>query len=350
MKLFSFLNILLCFTQINSLLSLDLTMKKKDLNFNIIPYSKYINFELLKETQKPPRENKIKSYLKLIRSANIIPTIGLGFAGGYMLDPNFLKIATSKNIIVSILIIVCTMSSSMIMNDLFDMKIDRINNPERPLITGEVSEREAHILNAVILGVVEILNIGFLPDKFQYMIHFILFSLFIYTPKIKKITFLKNIYCATIVSFSSCFSAMLYASSMIHIGAKNTSLLKLFSQTIFLGSLFKEILMDIRDYEGDYYNNIKTLPVVYGKSNALLVASGALKINFILNLVMMTELFGLKYSWFVPLLFFPMMYNVKDIRKNNYDTNMVIETSNLSTKCSIFVLIYYCMIAKNIAH
>lgn len=307
---------------------------------------------VLKENN--PRDNtrdifvsKIKSYLRLMRYKNILPTVGLSFTGAFLVNPSFHNIITSKSFIVSSFIIIGAMSSSMIMNDLFDMKIDKINNPSRPLITGEVSEKEAHILNAAILLGVELLNMLYLPRKFQNMIHLILFSLFIYTPKIKKMTFLKNIYCASVVSFASYFSAMVYSSSSLTSSyIQNIHLLKLFSQTLFFGSLFNEILLDIRDREGDYVNNVRTLPVIYGNSNALMVASGILKMNFMWNMYRITELFGLQYVLFVPFIFLPMVYGVKKIRKYDYNQSVVIETTHINTKSLLLVLLYYSFMVK----
>jgi len=302
----------------------------------------------LQENKPPPIFfSKIKSYLRLIRYKNIIPTLGLSYTGAFLVNPSLYSIIISKNLVISTLIIIGAMSSSMIMNDLFDMKIDKINNPNRPLITGEVSEKEARILNALILLGVELLNLLCLPKKFQNMIHLILFSLFMYTPKIKKMTFLKNIYCASIVSFSTYFSAMVYSSSLSSPSIQKIHLLKLFSRTIFFGSLFNEILLDIRDREGDYVNEIKTLPVIYGNSNALMVASGILKMNFMWNMYIITELFGLQYVLFVPFIFLPMIYGVKKIRTYDYDPKYVIETTHISTKSLLLVLLYYCFIAKN---
>jgi geranylgeranylglycerol-phosphate geranylgeranyltransferase len=300
------------------------------------------SFVSLQENKPSPMFfSKINSYLRLIRYKNILPTIGLSYTGAFLVNPSFYTIITSKILMISTLIIMGAMSSSMIMNDLFDMKIDKINNPNRPLITGEISEKEAHIVNAAILVGVELLNIFYLPRYFQNMIHVILFSLFIYTPKIKKITFLKNIYCAFIVSFSSYFSAMVYSSSLRCPTIQNMFLLKLFSQTVFLGSLFNEILLDIRDREGDYVNNVRTLPVIYGNSNALIAASGILKMNFMWNMYRMIELFGLQYTLFVPFIFLPMMYGVKKIRNSDYIPTFVMETVDKSTKSLLFLLMYY---------
>lgn len=303
------------------------------------------SFVSLQENKPSPMFfSKINSYLRLIRYKNILPTIGLSYTGAFLVNPSFYTI-TSKILMISTLIIMGAMSSSMIMNDLFDMKIDKINNPNRPLITGEISEKEAHIVNAAILVGVELLNIFYLPRYFQNIIHVILFSLFIYTPKIKKITFLKNIYCAFIVSFASYFSAILYSTSLTSPTIQNIGLLKLFSQTVFLGSLFNEILLDIRDCEGDYVNNVRTLPVIYGNSNALMVSSGTLKMNFMWNMYHMIELFGLQYALFVPFIFLPMMYGVKKIRNSDYIPTFVMETVDKSTKSLLFLLMYYSFIA-----
>ncbi len=355
-----FLLSLLCFTNVVSTTSYLYMGKKINDKFLFLykfthlykPNTKtnnYVNsFDYFQEKKHSPiLVSKIKSYLRLIRYKNIIPTIGLSYTGAFLVNPSFYSMMTCKNLVISTLIIIGSMSSSMIMNDLFDMKIDKINNPTRPLISGEVSEKEAHILNAAILVGLEIMNMVYLPQNFQNMIHLILFSLFIYTPKIKKMTFLKNIYCASIVSFASYFSAMVYSSTLESSSIKNIYLLKLFSQTIFFGSLFNEVLLDIRDREGDYVNEIKTLPVIYGNSNALMVASGILKMNFMWNMYRMIELFGLQYVLFVPFIFLPMIYGVKKIRTYDYDPKYVIETTHISTKSLLLVLLYYCFIAKN---
>jgi hypothetical protein len=61
----------------------------------------------------------------------------------------------------------------------------------------------------------------------------------------------------------------------------------------------------------------------------------------------MIELFGLQYVLFVPFIFLPMIYGVKKIRAYDYDPKYVIETTQMSTKSLLFVLLYYCFIAKN---
>lgn len=355
-----FLLSLLFFTNINITTTTLLSMSKK-MNEKFLFLYKFTHLykpitntnnninSIVSLQQNKPISNygsKIKSYLRLMRYKNILPTVGLSLTGGFLVNPSLYTIVKSRNLMISTLIIIGAMSSSMIMNDLFDMKIDRINNPTRPLITGEVSEKEAHILNASILLGVELLNILYLPGRFQNMIHLVLFSLFIYTPKIKKITFMKNIYCASIVSFASYFSAMVYSSSLSSPTIQNIRLLKLFSQTLFFGSLFNEILLDIRDREGDYVNNVKTIPVIYGNSNALMMASGILKMNFMWNMYRITELFGLQYVLFVPFIFLPMVYGVKKIRVNDYNPKFVIETTHTSTKSLLLVLLYYCFLSK----
>lgn len=357
MNIFFLLSVL-CFTNVATTTSLLYMKKKVNDKFSFLykfthlyrssPQLIMTNYNSLMSLQENKPLDvffKIKSYLGLIRYKNILPTIGLSYTGAFLLNPNFYSVIKSKKLMISTLIIIGAMSSSMIMNDLFDMKIDKINNPTRPLITGEVGEKEARVLNAAILVGVELLNILYLPKKFQNIIHVILFSLFIYTPKIKKMTFLKNIYCASIVSFASYFSAMVYSTSLTSPYIQNMFLLKLFSQTLFFGSLFNEILLDIRDRDGDYINNIRTLPVIYGNSNALMVASGILKMNFMWNMYRMTELFGLRYVLFVPFIFLPMMYGIKKIRSYDYNPDVVIETTHISTKSLLFVLIYYSFIA-----
>jgi len=90
-------------------------------------------------------KNKSLSFLKLIRSKNILPTLLLSFSGGFVMNPSIYNILKSSIFITSTIITLLIMSCSMIINDIFDINIDKINNSKRPLVTGEVSIKEASI-------------------------------------------------------------------------------------------------------------------------------------------------------------------------------------------------------------
>ena len=151
---------------------------------------------------------KTKSFLKLIRANNIAPTIFLSFTGGYIINPSLIYLVKSPQFIASTLITTLIMALSMIFNDIFDIKIDKINNSNRPIITGEITKKTAFTYAAILFTLIQILNITFLPFSLQQITNFIIFITFIYTPILKKIPFIKNISCALLVSFSVIFNGL----------------------------------------------------------------------------------------------------------------------------------------------
>jgi len=70
-------------------------------------------------------------------------------------------------------------------------------------------------------------------------------NIIIYTPILKKITFIKNISCASLISFAPIFSGL---TTNIN---NNYCLLYTLCGMIFLGSFYNEILLDIRDKDDD---------------------------------------------------------------------------------------------------
>lgn len=193
--------------------------------------------------------NKINSYLKLIRYKNILPTLLLSFTGGWLMNQSIIQLLESPYFIISTINTILIMSSSMIINDIYDIEIDRINNFNRPLVTGEINIRDALLFYFILLGSIEFLNLNYLPYNLQTIIHLTIFFINIYTPILKKIPLIKNISCAFVVSFSLFFAALSSTNKYIVLN-KNFGLLSIFLSLIFFGSLYNELLLDMRDYEG----------------------------------------------------------------------------------------------------
>ena len=64
-----------------------------------------------------------------------------------------------------------------------------------------------------------------------------------YTPILKRITLIKNISCASLVSFSLFFSALASSQSTMLLSNKNFGLLSITMGYIFFGSLSNELLL-----------------------------------------------------------------------------------------------------------
>ena len=95
---------------------------------------------------------KLQNFLKLMRVNSIPPTFLLCFSGGWIINPSLPMLAKSVPFIVSTINTLLITSASMVMNDIYDVKIDRINSPHRPLVNGEVTMKEAYLLTFLLLG------------------------------------------------------------------------------------------------------------------------------------------------------------------------------------------------------
>ena len=290
--------------------------------------------------QKSFKIKKIKSISKLIRSVNILPTLFLSFSGGFIVNPSLYNLFSSTEFISSTFITVSIVSLSMIFNDLYDINLDKINNPSRPLITGEITKLEAYSISLLFLLLIFFNEIN-LSNKLQEFTNIILFGISIYTPILKNITFIKNIFCATIVSLSILYSALAVNPDVYNwiinnsIENINYQILLATMRYIFLGSLNNELLLDICDVEGDKLNNVKTLPVLFGKNITFAV------IILILFYSMLNILFiNNDYAKFSLILYLPVIIDMYKIKKSNYE-KIVIVKSLKNVTIPMFLMLFF---------
>lgn len=287
-------------------------------------------------------QSKVNNIGKLIRANNIIPTTLLCFSSGSISNPSSLyNLFHSKPFIISIAITLLIMSSSMIINDIVDINVDKINNPDKPLINGSISKKESYIYLSILIFLTEILSYNYLPFTMQIITNLSILNIILYTPIFKKITFIKNISCAFIVSFSVIFSSL---GANIYFD-KNTELIKILFTTIFYGSFYNEILLDIRDKDGDAQNKIYTVPVIYGNNFSINLLLYITKMIVIINTFFLYRIYNSKVVFFYPLFFIQLFNNLLLIKQNNYSKTL-IKTSIKNTNISLFLLLLYmCIVA-----
>ena len=212
------------------------------------------------------KNDKINAYNKLLRTTNVLSTFLLNILGGWLTIPSY-KLFLNGNFWIFSLITQLTMMNSMVINDLFDLKIDLINNNNRPLVTKEITIKEAQCLYITINFINTILaSVFFNKNNFFIYIYCINLILFLYTPVLKKILLIKNITCASIVSST----LILTSKSIIFTNQiNNIDLIHITSKFLFLSSFYIELLLDIKDINGDKENNIITIPNYFGVKRTL---------------------------------------------------------------------------------
>ena len=296
---------------------------------------------------KKNQYNKITEFSKLSRTNNIIPTLFLSLSGGLIMEPS-LKLFQSSQFISSNFIIIIIMTLSMVLNDIFDIKLDKINNPSRPLITGEITEKEAIGISILFVLIVNYLTRTYLSTNLKLITNLMLIGITIYTPFLKKITLIKNIYCALTISFCIFYTGL---SSVVNINYDNINykILMITIRYIFFGSLNNELLLDIIDIKGDRKNNIMTLPDLFGKEFTLIIVNLLLYYNIISNSISLFKIFNNEIIGLIPIfIFVPMIIKVNKIKAQNYSITSINSFLNYTTLSVLLIISYMCVLTYKI--
>jgi geranylgeranylglycerol-phosphate geranylgeranyltransferase len=291
-----------------------------------------------------PFKNKINGLVRLIRPKSILPTLFLNLSGGWIMNPSFNNLIHSTSFIVSTANTILILMSSMVINDIYDYKIDKVNNPSRPIASGQIKIYEAVLLNIFLVGTAEILSMRFLCESLQLIIHFAIINVFLYTPVFKRIPFIKNISCASLVAFTIFFSGLSSTTSVIT-QHKNFGFLAITLSLVFYGSLSNEILLDIRDYEGDKKNGVVTIPVLFGKNIAWLCAKIVANLNIMSNVLSLFYLTDFNTGAFLAVICSPITFNLYKLKNEGYTKKNIEKVVNDTNVPLFFTLLYFCILA-----
>jgi 4-hydroxybenzoate polyprenyltransferase len=115
----------------------------------------------------------------------------------------------------------------------------------------------------------------------------------------------------------------------------------------FLGSLYNEILADMRDMEGDRKNNIYTIPVIFGITNTWYISCALLNFNVIMNTFSMYYLYNsVAIASCIPFLFFPMMRELYKVKYLKYQRDSIINATSISNITLFGMVLYICVLAS----
>jgi geranylgeranylglycerol-phosphate geranylgeranyltransferase len=208
--------------------------------------------------------SKIFSIIKLVRPWNffitffsIIVAVLISSEENFPFwDPEKIKIILFAAVSGSF-----TASAGYVINDYFDLKIDLINRPHRPLPSGALKQSEALVIYLILLAAG--LFLAGLINIFSFLVAFLAANLlFLYSFKLKRVLLLGNFIIAFLTGL-----AFLYGG----IAANNIKSAIFPALLAFLINLSREILKDIEDLEGDKKEGIITFPGKYGIQNSKLV-------------------------------------------------------------------------------
>lgn len=152
-------------------------------------------------------------------------------------------------------------------NDVFDLPIDRVNRPHRPLPAAVITEREARLAWAVLsmLGIALAALVSWLHVAIAVAS---VGLLYVYSARLKRQPGTGNLAVAVVIGLALPFGGLAVLTAPTLPGP-------LLAGALFaaLTTLAREVIKDIEDAPGDALDGARTLPVVIGTRAACLVAA-----------------------------------------------------------------------------
>lgn len=213
---------------------------------------------------------------------------------------------TPLNFFLLILSSVFIAAAGYIINDYFDLNIDRINKPEK-LVVEKIIRRRWTIIWHFFLSMAGI-AIGFYLDistrvTLVGMSNMICAScLFIYSISLKRKMLWGNILIALLTAWvvlvvTWCEARFFFQDNTPLNTLKIARVTMLYAAFAFVISLIREVVKDMEDVEGDRRYNCRTLPIVWGMNAAKIFT--AVWLVILIVMLAAVQVYVLQFHWWI---------------------------------------------------
>ena len=225
-------------------------------------------------------------------------------------------------------------SYSMIINDIYDIEIDKVNQPERPLAKQIISINSALSLSLILLLIG--LTSSLLISYYNIIITAI-FSILSWFYNIwgKKQGIIGNSIVASSMSIPFIFGGVITGNISLLVWS--------ISLIAFLSGMGREIIKTIADIKGDKIKGIKSVSIQFGSRNAMLIACGFIIISILISFIPIY--LNLIQIYYIPLLIFTdliLLYSIFVLSKN-YSKSESLKVKKYILYAMLFGLITFLM-------
>jgi len=259
----------------------------------------------------------VLSLLYMARPVNGILVFICVYTGAYLSIENIQDLLRLELFILALITFIVT-SAANIVNDYFDYPSDIINRPNRPIPSGKIAASFA--LNfSVFLLMISIYLGSFYSKSICFIILIASLVSFFYSPIFKKIILIKN----TTIGFN--VSLAFICGSLLYNQFNSAIFVAIFA---FIISIYREIVKDIFDCEGDENQKVITVPIKFGKDIAWFIAF--LFLLLLVFLVLFLGIFIMENYLFALLELFlvliPLIYFSLRIKMHSFNQNVVLNS------------------------
>ena len=270
---------------------------------------------------------KLTAIIKLIRPINFLITFISVILAAIICLPDK---SPEINIVLAAFAASFVMASGNIINDIYDMGIDRENKPSRPLPSGKISVKKAYLFYFGFIALSVFIS-SLLNEKATAIVLVSILLLFSYSKYLKRIPLVGNITVALLTGLVFIFGGVV---------VKNPASAIVPAVFAFLINFIREIVKDVEDVEGDRQAGVITFPIRYGfqKSKIIILI---ITISLILYTLypFITQIYKIEYFVVVMVIVNPILVYCLKILFEEGSVKNLKRISNLLKLDMVFGLI-----------
>ncbi len=229
--------------------------------------------------------SRIIEFTRMIRCVNC-SMAGLAVISTIFVAENYTT-GNYINIIIGFLTGFLASSAAMLINDVVDLEVDKINKPWKPLPRGIFKPKSIMNISLAFLITGVVINVF---TSLTSLITSLIYSIIAYIYSFLR----RNLYSQFLVSLAVT-GPFIYGLTLAK--TEKTVFIILFSIVVFLVNTSREFIKSIADMSGDLKYNYKTVVTVYGIENSAKVAFLLSLVGVIVAIVIgLTKLAGLVYT------------------------------------------------------
>ena len=263
--------------------------------------------------------NSLSAFFKLIRVNNLLIIFFTQIIIKFCLIFFYLEDSALShiNFIIYLIALITIVAGGYIINDIYDIEIDKINKPEKRVIGKEICKNNAYNLYYLLnlTGLAAGFYVAYQIDRFFYgfIFFFFTFSLWIYSKEYKMSFLFGNIYVAFLIALSILTLAIY---DLLPVGINDTNGSKIifyiiiaYSAFSFITTLIREIIKDLEDIEGDKKIGANTVAIRLDLSRT----------KILISLLIMIAIIGIGYFQYFQ---YSVFFSTFSINLNYWGVNL----------------------------
>ena len=270
---------------------------------------------------------KLTAIIKIVRPINFLITFVSVIVAAVICSPDKFP---GLNTFLAAFAASFALAAGNIINDIYDIDIDKINRPLRPLPSEKITIKEAYGLYIFFIAIS--IAVSFLINELALFIVLVsILILFIYSKYLKQIPLIGNITVAFLTGLVFIFGGVVI---------ENPAAAIVPAVFAFLINLIREIVKDMEDVEGDTKAGVITFPVKFGfQKSKYVILFISLTLILCTLYPFITQLYKIEYFIVVMVIVNPILVYCLKILFEDHSKKNLKKISNLLKLSMVFGLI-----------